>query len=71
MDNLTHASEFVPTAMTSQDEITLHQFKVDPADLTKRIIELEREIANLHQNPCSQYRWGKRQDLCDRVSCIA
>jgi len=61
MDNLTHVSEFVPTAMTSQDEITPHQFKVDPADLTKRIIELEREIANLQLLVCHLLR--KNQEL--------
>ena len=52
MDNLTLASEFVPTAVTSQDEIALHQFKVDPADLTKRMIALERENANLQLPVC-------------------
>jgi hypothetical protein len=61
MDNLTHVSEFVPTAMTSQDEITLHQFKVDSADLTKRMIELEREIANLQLLVCHLLR--KNEEL--------
>jgi hypothetical protein len=52
VDNLTLASEFIPTAVTSQDEIALHQFKVDPADLTKRMIALERENANLQLLVC-------------------
>jgi hypothetical protein len=52
VDHLTLASEFVPNAVTSQDEMALHLFKVEPADLMKRMIVLERQNASLQLLVC-------------------